>query len=85
MKLTLSFSGLIGINALDAYCMAYNAIGVLRQQTLPSNRIHSIITNGGQATNSKLAEPMDEPNTTLLLLITVLSCPQLSQSWSQVW
>ncbi|KAF9378202.1 hypothetical protein CPB97_009722 [Podila verticillata] len=40
-----------GINALDAYCMAYNAIGVLRQQTLPSNRIHSIITNGGQAAN----------------------------------
>ncbi|KAG0033976.1 hypothetical protein BGZ81_006644 [Podila clonocystis] len=40
-----------GINALDAYCMAYNAIGVLRQQTLPSNRIHSIITNGGQAPN----------------------------------
>ncbi|KAG0342537.1 hypothetical protein BG000_003893 [Podila horticola] len=32
-------------------CMAYNAIGVLRQQTLPSNRIHSIITNGGQAAN----------------------------------
>ncbi|KAG0088242.1 hypothetical protein BGZ93_010506 [Podila epicladia] len=40
-----------GINALDAYCMAYNAFGVLRQQTLPSNRIHSIITNGGQAAN----------------------------------
>ncbi|KAF9403893.1 hypothetical protein BGZ94_004471 [Podila epigama] len=40
-----------GANALDAYCMAYNAIGVLRQQTLPSNRVHSIITNGGQAAN----------------------------------
>lgn len=33
--------------------MAYNAIGQLRQQTLPTNRIHSIVTNGGQAANSK--------------------------------
>ncbi|KAF9189567.1 hypothetical protein BGZ51_009462 [Haplosporangium sp. Z 767] len=40
-----------GINALDAVCMTYNAIGLLRQQTLPSNRIHSIVTNGGQAAN----------------------------------
>ncbi|KAF9355086.1 hypothetical protein BGX34_010658 [Mortierella sp. NVP85] len=40
-----------GINALDAAAMTYNAIGLLRQQTLPSNRIHSIITNGGQAAN----------------------------------
>ncbi|KAF9583637.1 hypothetical protein BGW38_008961 [Lunasporangiospora selenospora] len=40
-----------GKNALDAMCMAYNAIGLLRQQTLPTNRIHSIIKNGGQATN----------------------------------
>ncbi|KAF8978078.1 hypothetical protein BGZ46_006842 [Entomortierella lignicola] len=40
-----------GINALDAVCMTYNAIGLLRQQTLPTNRIHSIVTNGGQAAN----------------------------------
>ncbi|KAG9068980.1 hypothetical protein KI688_009870 [Linnemannia hyalina] len=40
-----------GINALDAIAMAYNAIGQLRQQTLPTNRIHSIVTNGGQAAN----------------------------------
>ncbi|KAG0004134.1 hypothetical protein BGZ79_010171 [Entomortierella chlamydospora] len=40
-----------GINALDAVCMTYNAIGLLRQQTLPSNRIHSVVTNGGQAAN----------------------------------
>ncbi|KAG0245706.1 hypothetical protein B0O80DRAFT_477928 [Mortierella sp. GBAus27b] len=40
-----------GINALDAAAMTYNAIGLLRQQTLPTNRIHSIVTNGGQASN----------------------------------
>ncbi|KAG0196455.1 hypothetical protein BGX28_010092 [Mortierella sp. GBA30] len=40
-----------GINALDAVVMTYSAIGLLRQQTLPSNRIHSIVTNGGQAAN----------------------------------
>ncbi|KAF9906002.1 hypothetical protein BX616_000853 [Lobosporangium transversale] len=40
-----------GINALDAVCMTYNAIGLFRQQTLPTNRIHSIVTNGGQAAN----------------------------------
>ncbi|KAF9920148.1 hypothetical protein BGZ65_011504, partial [Modicella reniformis] len=40
-----------GINALDAVAMTYNAIGLFRQQTLPTNRIHSIVTNGGQASN----------------------------------
>ncbi|KAF9571160.1 hypothetical protein EC968_000963 [Mortierella alpina] len=42
-----------GINALDAVAMTYNAIGLMRQQTLPANRIHSIVTNGGQAANSE--------------------------------
>ncbi|CAO3571078.1 unnamed protein product [Mortierella alpina] len=36
---------------LDAVAMTYNAIGLMRQQTLPANRIHSIVTNGGQAAN----------------------------------
>ncbi|CAI2175211.1 20741_t:CDS:10 [Funneliformis geosporum] len=40
-----------GINALDATILAYNNIGLLRQQILPTNRIHGIITNGGEAPN----------------------------------
>ncbi|KAG0349314.1 hypothetical protein BG005_011049 [Podila minutissima] len=40
-----------GINALDALVTAYNALGLLRQQTAPTSRVHCIITNGGQAAN----------------------------------
>ncbi|CAG8710372.1 1680_t:CDS:2, partial [Racocetra persica] len=40
-----------GINALDAMVLAYNNIGLLRQQILPTDRIHGIITNGGKAPN----------------------------------
>ncbi|CAG8519463.1 25963_t:CDS:2 [Gigaspora rosea] len=40
-----------GINALDAIVLAYNNIGLLRQQNLPTNRVHGIITNGGSASN----------------------------------
>ncbi len=41
----------LGINALDAVVMAYNAIAVLRQQVRPDARIHGIITDGGRAPN----------------------------------
>ncbi|KAF9404906.1 hypothetical protein BGZ94_003884 [Podila epigama] len=40
-----------GINALDALVTAYNSLGLLRQQTPPTSRIHCIITDGGQAAN----------------------------------
>ncbi|GBC10389.1 hypothetical protein RclHR1_00960006 [Rhizophagus clarus] len=40
-----------GINALDAMVLAYNNIGLLRQQIKPTDRIHGIITNGGKAPN----------------------------------
>ncbi|CEI95746.1 hypothetical protein CU097_009653 [Rhizopus azygosporus] len=40
-----------GINALDALMQAFDNIGMLRQQTLPTNRIHGIITKGGDAAN----------------------------------
>lgn len=40
-----------GINALDALVMAYQAIAQLRQHIRPDERIHGIITNGGQAPN----------------------------------
>lgn len=40
-----------GINALDAFVQAYVNIATLRQQMLPSDRIHGIITHGGDAPN----------------------------------
>jgi amidohydrolase len=40
-----------GINALDALVTAYNAIAQLRQHIRASERIHGIITDGGQAPN----------------------------------
>ncbi|KAL7747454.1 hypothetical protein RI367_007210 [Sorochytrium milnesiophthora] len=40
-----------GINALDAMCMGFSHVGMLRQEMRPSNRIHGIITDGGKAPN----------------------------------
>jgi len=40
-----------GINALDAMILAFNAVGLLRQQVEPTTRIHGILTEGGTATN----------------------------------
>lgn len=40
-----------GINALDALITAYNGIAQLRQHIRATERIHGIITDGGQAPN----------------------------------
>ncbi|SAM07440.1 hypothetical protein [Absidia glauca] len=40
-----------GVNALDAMVQAYNNISMLRQQLLPTDRVHGIITKGGAAPN----------------------------------
>jgi metal-dependent amidase/aminoacylase/carboxypeptidase family protein len=40
-----------GANALDALVLAHSAIGLLRQQLQPADRVHGNITNGGQAVN----------------------------------
>lgn len=40
-----------GINALDALVQAYSAIAAMRQHIKPTERLHGIITNGGQAPN----------------------------------
>lgn len=37
----------MGRNALDAASLAYQAVGLLRQQLLPVDRVHAIITEGG--------------------------------------
>lgn len=41
----------LGINAADAMTIAQTAIGLLRQHILPTDRIHGIITKGGDAPN----------------------------------
>jgi amidohydrolase len=55
--LTVTFSGVaahasaqpfMGRNALDAASLAYTGIGLLRQQLPPADRVHAIITEGGQ-------------------------------------
>ena len=40
-----------GINAADAITVAQTAIGLLRQHIRPSDRIHGIVTKGGEAPN----------------------------------
>jgi amidohydrolase len=40
-----------GVNALDALVIAYQGIAALRQHIRATERIHGIITNGGQAPN----------------------------------
>lgn len=40
-----------GINALDAMMQGFNNVAMLRQQTLTTNRMHGIITHGGDAAN----------------------------------
>ena len=41
----------LGVNALDAAVQAYINVSTLRQQILPTDRIHGIITHGGAAPN----------------------------------
>ena len=41
----------MGRNALDAAVTAYNSMSQLRQHMLPTDRIHGIITDGGQKPN----------------------------------
>ena len=41
----------LGINALDAFVQAYVNVSTLRQHILPGDRIHGIVTHGGDAPN----------------------------------
>jgi amidohydrolase len=46
----------LGINAADAQVVAQTAIALLRQQLLPTDRVHGIVTHGGDAPNVIPAE-----------------------------
>lgn len=41
----------LGVNALDAFVQAYVSISTLRQQLSPTDKVHGIITEGGDAPN----------------------------------
>lgn len=47
-----------GINALDAVYIAYGSISALRQQLHPTDKVHGIITNGGEAPNGECWMPL---------------------------
>ncbi len=46
----------LGVNAADAITVAQTAIGLLRQHIRPTDRIHGIVTYGGEAPNVVPAE-----------------------------
>ena len=46
-----AFAPQMGVNALDAFVQAYVNVGTLRQQILPSDRVHCIVDHGGDANN----------------------------------
>lgn len=50
----------MGRNALDAASLAYQAMGLLRQQMPPSDRLHAIITEGGERPSIVPAEAQME-------------------------
>ncbi|MGQ0850006.1 MAG: M20 family metallopeptidase [Actinomycetota bacterium] len=41
----------VGINALDAFVQAYVNVSTLRQQLEATNKVHGIVTHGGEAPN----------------------------------
>lgn len=47
-----------GLNALDSVVLSYNGMSMLRQQTRPSDRIHSVVLEGGQRRNVITANMM---------------------------
>ena len=46
-----SFAPHLGVNALDAAVQAYVNVSTLRQQFLPTDRVHGVIIHGGSAPN----------------------------------
>ncbi len=40
-----------GVNALDALIATFNAVALLRQQLPPGDRVHGVVTEGGEAPN----------------------------------
>ncbi|KAI9184392.1 hypothetical protein H9P43_003445 [Blastocladiella emersonii ATCC 22665] len=68
-----------GTNALDGVCLAFSNVSHMRQQILPSDRVHGIVTNGGAKPNiipdhagaKFIARSRNEPELTTLVEKTV--------------
>jgi metal-dependent amidase/aminoacylase/carboxypeptidase family protein len=45
-----------GVNALDAVCLSYNAVSMLRQQMRPHERVHGVFRSAGERPNVTPAE-----------------------------
>lgn len=46
-----AFAPHVGVNALDAFVQAYMNVSTLRQQLLPTDRVHCMVNHGGDASN----------------------------------
>jgi len=46
-----SFSPEVGVNALDAFVQSYNNVSTLRQHFIATDRVHGMISHGGEAPN----------------------------------
>ncbi len=68
-----------GINAADALTIAQTAIGLLRQHIKPTDRIHGIITKGGDAPNVVPA------HTTARYMVRARSLDQLQEIREKVF
>ena len=66
----------MGRNALDAASLAYQGIGLLRQQILPVDRVHAILTEGG-------ARPSMIPQTARLELYARSKYPETLKDLSR--
>ena len=51
-----------GVNSLDAITLMWQAVGLLRQQLMPGDRISGVIVDGGSANNvTPLSLPFPDP------------------------
>lgn len=48
-KIILTSYARKGVNALDAMVQLWNNISMMRQQLMPTDRVHGIVTDGGKA------------------------------------
>lgn len=67
-----------GINAADALTIAQTAIGLLRQHLRPGDRVHGIVTRGGEAANVVPA------STAATYMIRAVSTPDLDEVQTKV-
>jgi len=68
----------LGVNAADALVVAQTAIGLLRQHLRPGDRVHGIVTHGGDAPNVIPA------HTTGTWMVRAAGLEQLEEVWAKV-